>query len=969
MPLLPPENPSRHRQSFITELEQQIRMPMNTIIGLSSVEINKNTEPEQAETFQKINTAATDLMKSIDSLLSVSKLEAGRLQINQEIFDVESVIADACATGFPRNNETGNELVVNIDPRISSKLLGDGTQMWLILKKLLAFFSANTTQGEIYVTAARKSQTRENESLKFFIYSTVGPEREDATMRACGIRPDVSGQTKMESDIAEICQNTENNGGEIIFESAGPQELICVLVLPFARVADNIPSIGTFFAEKYLHFRDRRALLAVARETLSDNLVAILEIAGMRCRTANSTARALECLGAAVDGGETPDIIIADMDMPDFSPQSFTRFFTERRMAPVPCLAFAAPGKFEQYEQQLKDQGMALNEAGVTDSLEKPAGIRDVLSKLACFLHKTVNIGKEPFTVNLPEATTVSTPQLPLRTFPEKKIDWQAVARFLTNFDQENALKRLSNNYDLYGKMLADFYRNLEKEIGDWGGFTGIIDRARLRVSAHNIKSMAAYVGAEKLREISLKTENACEDGAGDLDDRLREFMSLCETTLQELQNAHQTSLNEPDNTAALKDLYSAVQFHDCDLSLKALGRFQPGQKTWPAKTLAAIRQDIHEFKFTEVAQLLEDNGITEGAPLPADNLPTLLIVDDSPEAIDILYNLFSDECHFCAATSGQMALNWLEKFCADLIMLDVVMPQMNGIKAYKKIRETPHAQNTPIIFISGVSEIDVEREVLNLGAADYILKPYNVATVQAKVHNQLALKKQHDQLANTVKKQRDALTQTQEAIIHGMAHLAEYRESYTGQHLRRIKCYTGMLAEEIHKAHPDLLTEMDVHYITALSPVHDIGKVGIRDNILKKMGPLTIEEFEEMKRHTVYGADVIQRTRDDLGISNFVMDMARQIVTNHHEHYDGSGYPYGLKGEEIPLAARIVALADVYDALTSERPYKSALPHAEAVHIITHGDGRTSPEHFDPKVLEAFTAVAEDFHRVASRR
>ncbi|MBP5233223.1 MAG: response regulator [Planctomycetes bacterium] len=963
-----PKNANRHRKSVVADLEQQIRTPMNTIIGLSSAEVAKGSDEQQSEAFQKINAAANSLMGILDELLSISKVDDGHLRINQEIFDVESVIADACDVDAEAFIAKKAELIVNIDPRISTKLLGDGTQVWQALRRLLDYAAANLGGGEAYLTVTRKSQTPEDESLKFIVYSTVAEERQEAVSQECGLAPGPDGQVELGPDIAAITQLVENNHGEIIFEETAPGEILCIFVLPFARVAASIPTIGISFADKFRNLRGKQALLVSACQPLRENLATVLQTVNMTSVTAASCAEAVSSLENAVSQRRLPDVVVLDLQLPDLDPKLIADFFKRAGLPPAPCLAFAHPATFERYEEGLKASGLTLADVGVSDCLEKPALPQTTFSQVSCFLRKTVSIGKEPFIVNLPEATTVSTPQLSLGAFSENKIDWQSVARFLHGFNQQDALQRLGNNYDLYGKMLSDFYRNLEKEIGEWNAPRATFDPEALRVSAHNLKSMAGYVGADRLRDVAMRTEAVCKEGAAPekFAATLRELMGACKLTLHILQTAHQNSLSEPDNTAALRKLLSAAEFCECDLAKLYCRELRSGLKTWPENVIAAIRQDVNEFKFSEVAQMLRDRGVNDGAVLPHSDLPVILVIDDSPEAIGILYSLFADECRFCATTSGPLALEWLAKFHADLILLDVVMPQMNGIKVYKKIRECPHAQSTPIIFISGVSENDVEREVLNLGAADYILKPYNVATVQAKVHNQLALKKKHDQLVNTLREQRAALTQTQEAVIHGMAHLAEYRENFTGQHLKRIKEYTAILANKLHDLHPEMLSLLDVHYMVALAPVHDIGKVGIRDNILKKMGPLTNEEYEEMKRHTIYGADVIERTREDLGINNFVMDMARQIVTNHHERYDGSGYPYGLKGAEIPLAARIVALADVYDALTSERPYKPAISHARTAEIITKGDSRTRPEHFDPLILQAFMEAQDEFSRVS---
>lgn len=351
----------------------------------------------------------------------------------------------------------------------------------------------------------------------------------------------------------------------------------------------------------------------------------------------------------------------------------------------------------------------------------------------------------------------------------------------------------------------------------------------------------------------------------------------------------------------------------------------------------------------------------------------TILIVDDVSLNIDLLTAILQDKYSIMAAVSGESALKILDRRKPDLVLLDVSMPGIDGFDVLKIMKERNDLANIPVIFVTGEHDTQAETTGLELGAVDYIKKPYSPAVVEAKVRNHLELKSYRDNLEQSVQERTKELEErtkqldaSREAIIMGMSLMSEVHDSVTGNHIERIKTFTEILARKMAELYPDLITEYEVGQIALFSPLHDVGKVGVPDGILKKVGTLVPEEFDIMKTHTVNAANLLRKTElffkdgKDAGL-----DIAIGIAESHHEKYNGEGYPHGLKGEEIPLAARIVAVADVYDALRSERPYKKAYSHEEAVDIILSGDGRTMPEHFDPRVLEAFKLVHEEFKQV----
>lgn len=336
-------------------------------------------------------------------------------------------------------------------------------------------------------------------------------------------------------------------------------------------------------------------------------------------------------------------------------------------------------------------------------------------------------------------------------------------------------------------------------------------------------------------------------------------------------------------------------------------------------------------------------------------NKKQILIVDDTESNIDLLVATFGDEYDLRVALDGETALKILEKDpLPDLILLDIVMPGMGGYELCKQLKECERTHRIRIIFLTSLNDTKEQEKGLLIGAEDYIIKPFDPAIVKARVRTQLELKSYRDNLEEQVLLRTSELAHAQEATIASLAIMAEFRDPETGAHIQRTKSYIHILATELRKSHPDIVAEHIIPLFSQAAPLHDIGKVGIPDSILLKPGRLTAEEFKTMENHTILGSEAIQRTKTFYG-ENQLLSIAAQIAEFHHEKWDGSGYPHGLREEQIPLVARLMTIVDVYDALISTRPYKKAFSHEEAVHIILNGDGYTQPNHFEPRILSCF--------------
>jgi len=355
----------------------------------------------------------------------------------------------------------------------------------------------------------------------------------------------------------------------------------------------------------------------------------------------------------------------------------------------------------------------------------------------------------------------------------------------------------------------------------------------------------------------------------------------------------------------------------------------------------------------------------------------TILVVDDNSANRQILNDLILIMEHVpVMAENGLYALSTLEKRDCDLVLLDICMPDMDGYQVLEYMKNDPNLRQIPVIMISALDEMDSVVRCITSGADDYMAKPFNHTLLRARIEACLWKKQMRDkesqyqnqiqdfniELQNRVSKQVYEITAAQRSTIFAMAKLAESRDPETGEHLLRIREYVKTICNQL-SLHPKYSTIIDDNYIEntcAASPLHDIGKVGIPDSILLKPGKLTVEEFSDMKTHTSIGAETLREV-NRLHSGNDFVRIGIEIAESHHEKWDGTGYPYGLSGENIPLVGRILALPDVYDALTSSRCYKEAFSHDRSFEIIKDGRGK----HFAPDVVDAFVYAEKDFVRI----
>jgi putative two-component system response regulator len=352
-------------------------------------------------------------------------------------------------------------------------------------------------------------------------------------------------------------------------------------------------------------------------------------------------------------------------------------------------------------------------------------------------------------------------------------------------------------------------------------------------------------------------------------------------------------------------------------------------------------------------------------------NYEKLILVDDNPSNLRAGKNVLSERYEVYTAPSAAKLFDILKDIKPGMILLDIEMPEMNGYEAIKILKSKEETRDIPVIFLTGKTDTENELEGLDLGAIDYITKPFvpPLLLKRIEVHllveaqkktlevQQKELKNFNDNLQKMVEDKTKTVLELQDAILKTVADLVESRDDITGGHIERTQRGVALLVEALegHPAYGREIAAWDIKLLLQSSQLHDVGKIAISDRILQKPGRLTPEEFDEMKKHTAFGGRIIEKIEAATSASDF-LKYAKIFARTHHEKWDGTGYPLGLKGEDIPIQGRIMALADVYDALVSERPYKKAFTHGEAVKIIQEARGT----HFDPVLADIFITVID---------
>lgn len=348
---------------------------------------------------------------------------------------------------------------------------------------------------------------------------------------------------------------------------------------------------------------------------------------------------------------------------------------------------------------------------------------------------------------------------------------------------------------------------------------------------------------------------------------------------------------------------------------------------------------------------------------------PSLVIIDDKKENLDLLADFFKEKYKIRLFPNGDLAIKSIKTSNPDLILLDINMPDLNGYEVCSILKNNEDTKNIPVIFLSALNDKFDKVKAFAVGGVDYVSKPFQFEELDSRVKTHIKISNlqkeieyKNKNLEKIVEEKVEEIKNSQMATIITITKLSEARDDDTGKHIERLSIFAQIIAKNLYDRglHRNLINANYLKLIYDASPLHDIGKIAIRDNILLKPGKLTIEEFEIMKNHVIYGADTLEKIKEKYPY-NEILNMGIKIARYHHEKWDGSGYPQGKKGNEIPLCARILAICDVYDALRSKRVYKEAFSHEKSCNIIIEEKGK----HFDPDVVDSFVELEKNFEKI----
>ena len=336
-----------------------------------------------------------------------------------------------------------------------------------------------------------------------------------------------------------------------------------------------------------------------------------------------------------------------------------------------------------------------------------------------------------------------------------------------------------------------------------------------------------------------------------------------------------------------------------------------------------------------------------------------VIVVDDSLTNLSAARTSLVDKYDVLTAPSGEKLFSLLGRVLPDMILLDINMPVMDGYEVIGRLKKDRRFSDIPVIFLTAKTDRESELKGLSMGAIDYIVKPFSSVLLLKRVEIHMLVESQkhelqylNSNLQELVEEKIKSILELQNALLHTMAELVECRDNSTGEHIERTQRFLELMLESMQRegVYGEEIATWDISLVLQSAQLHDVGKIAIPDSILLKAGRLSNKEFEIIKEHTIFGEQIISKV-EKITSEHMFLSYAKTFAVTHHEKWDGSGYPYGLKEMEIPLMGRVMAIVDVYDALISDRVYKSAFPHAEAVKTIKEESGK----HFDPKLVEVF--------------